>query len=91
VASRARPRARRRAGTRAAAATAVTQSTLSASIKELETVLEAPLVDRTRRRGVLPPPLPTPFLLPGKLLVVVPLALVIYLAAVRDLFRRTEE
>jgi len=42
-------------------------------------------------RGVLPPPLPTPFLLPGKLLVVVPLALVIYLAAVRDLFRRTEE
>jgi LysR family transcriptional regulator, hydrogen peroxide-inducible genes activator len=40
---------------RAAAATAVTQSTLSASIKELETVLEAPLVDRTRRRVVLTP------------------------------------
>jgi len=40
---------------RAAAATAVTQSTLSASIKELETVLETPLVDRTRRRVVLTP------------------------------------
>src|SRR5215472_9691709 len=40
---------------RAAAAAAVTQSTLSASIKELETVLEAALVDRTRRRVVLTP------------------------------------
>jgi len=40
---------------RAAAATAVTQSTLSASIKELEAVLETPLVDRTRRRVVLTP------------------------------------
>jgi LysR family transcriptional regulator, hydrogen peroxide-inducible genes activator len=40
---------------RAAAACAVTQSTLSASIKELETVLEAPLVDRTRRQVVLTP------------------------------------
>ena len=40
---------------RAAAATAVTQSTLSASIKELEAVLEAALVDRTRRQVVLTP------------------------------------
>ena len=40
---------------RAAAAAAVTQSTLSASIKELETVLEAALVDRTRRQVVLTP------------------------------------
>lgn len=40
---------------RAAAASAVTQSTLSASIKELEAVLAAPLVDRTRRQVVLTP------------------------------------
>lgn len=40
---------------RAADAVAVTQSTLSASIKELETVLEAALVDRTRRQVVLTP------------------------------------
>lgn len=40
---------------RAAEACAVTQSTLSASIKELEGVLEAPLVDRTKRRVVLTP------------------------------------
>lgn len=40
---------------RAAAAAAVTQSTLSASIKELEAVLEAALVDRTRRQVVLTP------------------------------------
>jgi LysR family hydrogen peroxide-inducible transcriptional activator len=40
---------------RAAASAAVTQSTLSASIKELETVLEAALVDRTRRQVVLTP------------------------------------
>jgi LysR family hydrogen peroxide-inducible transcriptional activator len=40
---------------RAAAATAVTQSTLSASIKELESLLEAALVDRTRRQVVLTP------------------------------------
>ncbi|MBI1776522.1 MAG: hydrogen peroxide-inducible genes activator [Proteobacteria bacterium] len=33
----------------------VTQSTLSASIKELEETLEAPLVDRTKRRVVLTP------------------------------------
>lgn len=40
---------------RAADAVAVTQSTLSASIKELESVLEAALVDRTRRQVVLTP------------------------------------
>ena len=40
---------------RAAVAAAVTQSTLSASIKELESVLEAALVDRTRRQVVLTP------------------------------------
>jgi LysR family hydrogen peroxide-inducible transcriptional activator len=40
---------------RAASAAAVTQSTLSASIKELESVLEAALVDRTRRQVVLTP------------------------------------
>jgi LysR family hydrogen peroxide-inducible transcriptional activator len=40
---------------RAAAACSVTQSTLSASIKELEGVLEATLVDRSKRRVVLTP------------------------------------
>jgi LysR family transcriptional regulator, hydrogen peroxide-inducible genes activator len=40
---------------RAAAACHVTQSTLSASIKELESVLEATLVDRSKRRVVLTP------------------------------------
>jgi LysR family hydrogen peroxide-inducible transcriptional activator len=40
---------------RAAAACHVTQSTLSASIKELEGVLEATLVDRSKRRVVLTP------------------------------------
>ena len=40
-------------------------------------------------RGVMPPPLPTPYLLTGKLVVAVPGAIVVYLAAVRDLFRRT--
>jgi LysR family transcriptional regulator, hydrogen peroxide-inducible genes activator len=40
---------------RAAASVAVTQSTLSASIKELEALLEAALVDRTRRQVVLTP------------------------------------
>src|SRR6516225_4495598 len=40
---------------RAAEASRVTQSTLSASIKELEAVLEAILVDRTKRRVVLTP------------------------------------
>jgi LysR family hydrogen peroxide-inducible transcriptional activator len=40
---------------RAAAACYVTQSTMSASIKELENVLEATLVDRTKRQVVLTP------------------------------------
>ncbi|MFZ5789351.1 MAG: hydrogen peroxide-inducible genes activator [Pseudomonadota bacterium] len=40
---------------RAARACHVTQSTLSASIKELEQVLEARLVDRTKRRVVITP------------------------------------
>lgn len=40
---------------RAAEAAHVTQSTLSASIKELEGVLAVPLVDRTKRRVVLTP------------------------------------
>jgi LysR family transcriptional regulator, hydrogen peroxide-inducible genes activator len=40
---------------RAAEACRVTQSTLSASIKELEAVLEATLVDRTKRQVVLTP------------------------------------
>jgi len=40
---------------RAAEACHVTQSTLSASIKELECVLEATLVDRSKRRVVLTP------------------------------------
>jgi DNA-binding transcriptional LysR family regulator len=39
----------------AAKACNVTQSTLSASIKELENTLQAPLVDRTKRRVVLTP------------------------------------
>jgi LysR family transcriptional regulator, hydrogen peroxide-inducible genes activator len=43
---------------RAAEACQVTQSTLSASIKELESVLQAPLVDRTKRRVILPPSAP---------------------------------
>lgn len=40
---------------RAAEACFVTQSTLSASIKEFESLLEAPLVDRTKRNVVLTP------------------------------------
>ncbi|HUC62549.1 MAG TPA: hydrogen peroxide-inducible genes activator [Alphaproteobacteria bacterium] len=40
---------------RAAARSSVTQSSLSASIKELETGLEAALVDRTKRKVVLTP------------------------------------
>src|SRR5262245_34767880 len=40
---------------RAANACAVTQSTLSASIKTLEDLLQATLVDRSRRRVVLTP------------------------------------
>jgi LysR family hydrogen peroxide-inducible transcriptional activator len=40
---------------RAAVASSVTQSTLSASIKELERLLEATLVDRSKRRVVFTP------------------------------------
>jgi LysR family hydrogen peroxide-inducible transcriptional activator len=40
---------------RAAAACFVTQSTLSASLKELEALLRAPLVDRSKRNVVLTP------------------------------------
>jgi LysR family hydrogen peroxide-inducible transcriptional activator len=40
---------------RAAKANHVTQSTLSASIKELEKILQASLVDRTKRRVLLTP------------------------------------
>ena len=40
---------------KAAAACFVTQSTLSASLKELEEILQAPLVDRTKRQVVLTP------------------------------------
>jgi LysR family hydrogen peroxide-inducible transcriptional activator len=40
---------------RAAEACHVTQSTLSASIKELEGVLETTLVDRSKRRVVFTP------------------------------------
>src|SRR5271166_4290426 len=40
---------------RAADACNVTQSTLSASIKELESVLEATLVDRSKRRVAMTP------------------------------------
>ncbi|MFT3915397.1 MAG: tetratricopeptide repeat protein [Anaeromyxobacteraceae bacterium] len=41
-------------------------------------------------RGLLPPPLPTPYVLGGKLLVALPLGLGFWLVAVRDAFRRTE-
>jgi hypothetical protein len=41
-------------------------------------------------RGLLPPPLPTPYVLAGKLAVAVPLGLALWLVAVRDAFRRTE-
>jgi LysR family hydrogen peroxide-inducible transcriptional activator len=40
---------------KAAAACFVTQSTLSASLEELEEILQAPLVDRTKRQVVLTP------------------------------------
>src|SRR5262245_51923463 len=40
---------------KAAAGCFVTQSTLSASLKELEEILQAPLVDRTKRQVVLTP------------------------------------
>jgi tetratricopeptide (TPR) repeat protein len=41
-------------------------------------------------RGMMPPPLPTPYLLAGKLATAIPGAAIIYLIGVRDLFRRTE-
>lgn len=40
---------------RAAASCGITQSTLSASLKELEDLLQAPLVDRTQRKVMLTP------------------------------------
>jgi hypothetical protein len=40
-------------------------------------------------RGLLPPPLPTPYVLAGKLAVALPLGLALWLIAVRDAFRRT--
>jgi hypothetical protein len=40
-------------------------------------------------RGLMPPPAPSPYLLWGKLAVAVPAGLLVYLLAVRDLFRRT--
>lgn len=40
-------------------------------------------------RGVMPPPLPSPYALWGKLAVALPLGLAVYLLVVRDLFRRT--
>lgn len=41
-------------------------------------------------RGVTPPPLPSPYVLAGKLLVAAPLGLAIWALAVRDAFRRTQ-
>jgi hypothetical protein len=41
-------------------------------------------------RGVMPPPQPSPYVLWGKLLTMVPFGLAIYLLTVRDLFRRTQ-
>lgn len=41
-------------------------------------------------RGIMPPPLPTPYLLAGKLAAALSVALIIYGFAVRDLFRKTE-
>ncbi len=40
-------------------------------------------------RGVVPPPLPSPYVLWGKLAVAVPAGVLVYLLAVRDAFRRT--
>jgi hypothetical protein len=42
-------------------------------------------------KGLMPPPQPSPYVLAGKLLVGVPLALLVYLVALRDLFGRTGE
>jgi len=41
-------------------------------------------------RGLLPPPLPTPYVLALKLALVVPLGAALWFVAVRDAFRRTE-
>jgi hypothetical protein len=38
----------------------------------------------------MPPPQPSPYVLWGKLLLMVPFGLTIYLLTVRDLFRRTQ-
>jgi tetratricopeptide (TPR) repeat protein len=40
-------------------------------------------------RGIMPPPLPSPYALWGKLAVAVPVGVVVYLLVARDLFRRT--
>jgi tetratricopeptide (TPR) repeat protein len=40
-------------------------------------------------RGIMPPPQPSPFVLAGKLLFAVPVALALWAFAVRDAFRRT--
>jgi hypothetical protein len=40
-------------------------------------------------QGLIPPPHPSPYLLVGKLAVVLPLGLVLYALAVRDAFRRS--
>jgi hypothetical protein len=40
-------------------------------------------------RGILPPPQPAPFAAVGRLAVAIPVAALVYAAALRDLFRRT--
>jgi hypothetical protein len=40
-------------------------------------------------RGIMPPPQPSPYVLAGKLAVAVPVAVLLWAAAVRDAFRRT--
>jgi hypothetical protein len=40
-------------------------------------------------RGMMPPPLPSPYLLAGKLAIAVPGAILAYAIGVRDLFQRT--
>jgi hypothetical protein len=42
-------------------------------------------------RGVVPPPHPSPYALAGKLAVAAPVGLLLYLAAVRDVFRQTRD
>jgi hypothetical protein len=41
-------------------------------------------------RGILPPPLPSQYVLLGKLAVAAPLGLAVWAYAIRDAFRRTE-